>query len=490
MTDNKIIWGASGLSHDAAIAVICNGEVVFASSAERYSRKKNDPNFNIEIIADALQYGQPDVIVWYEKPFKKFLRRLLVDKRWAPYSVKETFKMFGVNAPIHYVDHHVSHLCASLYTAPFYTDKTLGLVVDSVGEFDTLTVWDIDHENYKCIHSRKYPNSLGLFYSSITDLLGLKAQEEEYIMMGMASYGTNNYLKYYEFFLENLFDDDLNLIIDLRRGCRGLFSAEEIEANKFDIALAAQKIYESIVEQIAEEYLEKTGYKKLVLSGGCALNCTANSFLLAKVEKMHIFPNPGDSGSALGAALAYYKKHVKLNNMYLGKDAENSVDTKELANYINENKMAGVIYGKAEFGPRAFGHRSILADPRVPNIKDIVNEVKGREKFRPFAPMILKEHFDDVFVNVGQTTSYPYMQFTFQCKRPDLYPGIVHIDNSSRVQTVDENSPFAYKLLKDWYALTGCPILLNTSLNVKGKPLLNTVNHIKEFNHTKLKIYG
>ena len=490
MNDDKIIWGASGLSHDAALAVIVRGKLVFASSSERYSRKKNDPNFNAELIADALQFGEPDVIVWYEKPFKKFLRRLLVDKRWAPYSVKETFRMYGVEAPIQYVDHHVSHLCASLFTAPFAADKTLGLVVDSVGEFKTLSVWGVNNGEYKCIHSRGYPNSLGLFYSSITDLLGLKPQEEEYIMMGMASYGTNNYLKYYEYFLENLFDDDLNLIIDLRRGCKGLFSKEEIEANKFDIALAAQKVYESIVEQVADEYLEKTGYRNLVFSGGCALNCTANSFLLAKVDNMHIFPNPGDSGSAVGAALAYYGKTIELDNMYLGKDAGNTVDTKELAAYIRDNKMAGVIYGQAEFGPRAFGHRSILADPRVENIKDVVNEVKGREKFRPFAPMILKEHFDEVFVNVGKTTSYPYMQYTFQCRRPDLYPGIVHIDNSSRVQTVDEKSPFVYKLLKDWYELTGCPVLLNTSLNVKGKPLLNTVNHIKEFSHTKLKIFG
>ena len=486
----QIIWGASGLSHDAAIAVIKNGEVVFASSSERFSRIKNDFNFCDELIEECLQYGYPDVIVWYEKPFKKFLRRLLIDRRWALYSVKNVFENYGIKAPIKYIDHHVSHLCASLYTASFNTDKTLGLVVDSVGEFKTLSVWDINNGNYKCVHSRGYPNSLGLFYSSITDLLGLKPQEEEYIMMGMASYGTSNFAKYYDFFLENLFDKNFNLVVDLRRGCKGLFSKEEIETNKFDIALAAQKVYETIVQAIAEKYLQKTGYKNLVLSGGCALNCTANSYLLAKVDNMHIFPNPGDSGSALGAALAYYGKPVNLDNMYLGKDAGSTVDTKELANYIKDNHMAGVIYGKAEYGPRAFGHRSILADPRVPNIKDIVNEVKGREKFRPFAPMILKEHFDEVFVNVGKTASYPYMQYTFQCKCPELYPGIVHVDNSSRVQTVDEKSPFAYKLLKDWYELTGCPVLLNTSLNIKGKPLLNTIQDIKEFKNQPLKIYG
>ena len=264
---------------------------------------------------------------------------------------------------------------------------------------------------------------------------------------------------------------------------------DEIEANKFDIALAAQKIYEDIVVDIATEYLNKTGYKKLVFSGGCALNCTANSFLLELVDEMHIFPNPGDSGSAVGAALAYLNESVEFRNLYLGHDAETNIDIDELVNYLDTNKMAGVIFGKAEFGPRALGHRSILADPRVHNIKDIVNEVKGREKFRPFAPMILKEHFNDNFFNKGKTDSYPYMQFTHICKRPDLYPGIVHVDGSSRIQTVDVDTPFAHQLLTKWYAKTGCPILLNTSLNVKGKPLINSKVQAKEFSHTNLKIF-
>jgi len=489
--EHEIIWGASGLSHDAAIAVIKDNEVVFASSAERYSRIKNDPNFNIELVADALQYGQPDVVVWYEKPFKKFLRKIAIDKVWEPYSVKRVLELYGVKAPIKYVDHHVSHLCASMFTSVEHTYNTLGVVVDSVGEFKTLSIWDIkSNNNYRCIYSNNYPNSLGLFYSSITQLLGLKPQEEEYIMMGMAAYGTKAHEKYAEYFLNNFFDNNFNLIVDLRKGCKGLFSLEEIEVNKFEIALAAQKVYEVVLEHIVKKYLAKTGYKKLVLSGGCALNCTANSLLLNLVDSMHIFPNPGDSGSAVGAALAYYGNPVRLKNMYLGHDVESTIDIDSLVNYLDANKMAGVIHGKAEFGPRAFGHRSILADPRVSNIKDIVNEVKGREKFRPFAPVILKEHFNEVFVNIGNISIYPYMQYTFQCKRPDLYPGIVHVDNSSRVQTVDSNSPFMYSLLTKWYAKTGCPMLLNTSLNVKGKPLLNTIQHKAEFNHTSLAIFG
>lgn len=494
---SQIIWGASGLSHDAAISVLKDGEIVFASSSERYSRIKNDKNFHSALVLDCLQYGQPDVVVWYESPLKKFLRRLVIDKRWQYYSVKNVFAQFGIKAPVKYVDHHISHLCGSLYTAPWENvNNTLGLVVDSVGEFKTLSVWDIkDRNNYKCIHSQYYPNSLGLFYSSITDMLGLKAQEEEYIMMGMASYGDSSEsegMRFYNYFFETLFDSKGNLIVDLRRGCRGLV-ADMVNGeggNLFDIAWAAQKTYETIILHKVQKYLLKTGYKKLVMSGGCALNCTANTHIHRLVDDMWIFPNPGDAGSSLGAALSYYGNSVKLKNMCLGHDAGSNIDTDELVNYINTNKIVGVIHGRAEFGPRAFGHRSILADPRVPNIKDIVNEVKGREKFRPFAPMVLQEHFNDIFEGVNSNTYYPYMQFTFNCKKPELYPGIIHVDNSSRVQTVNSDQPFVYEVLQKWYKLTGCPVLLNTSLNVKGKPLLNDISDISEFSHKLLKIYG
>lgn len=487
----SVIWGASGLSHDASISVIKNGEIVFASSSERYSRIKSDKNFDTELIEDCLNYGMPEIICWYENPAFKFIRKLIIDKRWEKYNPSDVFIKYGIYCPVIKIDHHVSHLCGSFYTCPWdASDKTLGVVVDSVGEFKTLSIWDINDGKYNCIFSNKYPNSLGLFYSSVTDMLGLKAQEEEYIMMGMAAYGDEESKKYYEFFKSNFFDEENNIVADLRHGCRGIFSSKEIEDHKFSIAKAAQDIYEKIILDIVKKYLLKTGHKKLILSGGCALNCTANSKLLELVENMWIFPNPGDSGSSLGAALAYTGKKVEMRNMYLGKDAFTNIDIDGLVNYISNNKIVGVIYGKAEFGPRAFGHRSILADPRVENIKDIVNEVKGREKFRPFAPMILKKYFNDYFNNIGKNDSYPYMQYTFKCKYPEKFNGIVHIDNTSRVQTVDENFPFAYEVLNKWYELTGCPILLNTSLNIKGKPLLNTSKDIREFNGTNLKIYA
>jgi carbamoyltransferase len=489
--NNQLIWGASGLSHDSSISIIKNGEIVFASSSERYSRIKNDKDFHQDLIADCLEYGMPDIICWYENPNKKFLRKLIIDRRWSRYHPKKIFKSYGIQCDIINVDHHISHLCASLYTSPWEsTDSTLGIVVDSVGEFKTLSVWDINEGKYKCIHSNTYPNSLGLFYSSITDLLGLKAQEEEYIMMGMSAYGTDGSKKYYEFFKQNLFDSNNNLVVDLRRGCRSIFSKEEVEKNKFEIAKAAQEIYEDVIIDVVKKYINKTKYKKVIMSGGCALNCTANSKILSLVDDMWIFPNPGDSGSSLGAALAYYGNNIQLENMYLGKDSNSDIDVSDLVNHIKNHKMVGVIYGKAEFGPRAFGHRSILADPRIHDIKDIVNEVKGREKFRPFAPMILEEDFNEYFYNIGKSTSYPYMQYTFKCKFPEKYPGVIHIDGTSRVQTVNYKNKFVYEILQKWKSETGCPMLLNTSLNIKGKPLLNTNKDSAEFKYLNLKIYG
>lgn len=477
----KNVWGISGYAHDAAVSVIKNGELVFASSAERFSRIKNDKSFNEKLLSYALKFGYPDKIVWYENPYKKFLRKLLIDRQ-----LINPFIKFKLDTKLSFIDHHKSHLYSSLYTAPFKVNNTLGVIIDSVGEFLSLSLWDIkDINNIKRIYSTNYPNSLGLFYSSITELLGLKPQEDEYIMMGMAAYGKSD--KYYNFFKKYVIRDN-NIILDLRKGCEGLFSNKEIEDNKFDIAYGAQKIFEDAVLNIVKKYLSKTGYNNIILSGGCALNCSCNARILELVNNLWIFPNPGDSGASLGAALSETKQHLELKNMYFGFDAGEHVGPTKVARNINYFKMVGVINGKAEFGPRALGNRSILADPRIKNIKDIVNNIKGRENFRPFAPIILKEYFNEYFYNPKTSLHYPYMQYTFKAKNASDYPGIVHVDGTSRVQTVDKDTPFIYKVLKRWHSLTGCPILLNTSLNIKGKPLLNSKEDICEFENRDLLI--
>jgi len=484
---SKIYWGVSGFSHDASISVISNNSLLFASSSERYSRIKNDKNLNFELINDCLQYGPPDEVVWYENPYNRFLRVFLKDKNLYNPFIKPKIRKFIDKTKITFSNHHFSHLATSLYTSPFDVKNSLGVVVDTVGELSTITIYNIkDLKKQNIIYTQYYPDSLGLFYSSITQLVGLKPQEDEYILMGMASFGKTD--KYYNYFLENFFDNG-SLKIDLRRGCRKLLKKNIIERDKFEIAHGAQKVFETILLNLIKKYLKNTGYKKIIMSGGCALNCTFNSKLLDLVENMWIFPNPGDSGSAIGAALSKIKEPVYFENLFLGHDSNNYPNINKVVDEIIKNNLVGVINGRAEFGPRALGNRSILADPRIKNIKNIVNSIKGRENFRPFAPAILKEHFNDYFLNNSTSCYFPYMQYTFKSKYAKEFPGIVHIDDTSRVQTVDETTPFLYNVLKKWYSLTKCPMLLNTSLNIKGKPLLNKREDIVEFSNKNFKIY-
>lgn len=479
------VWGVSGLFHDAAISVIKNNKLVFASSSERYSRVKNDKLLNQALVRDALSYGYPDNIIWYESPFKKKLRCLLFDKTLLRYNVKDYLKGFGLFAPVSFTDHHRSHLYSSLLTYPKDIKNILGVVIDSVGEFNTMSIWDVQSDNkIKRLYYRGYPDSLGLFYSAITDLVGLKPLEDEYILMGMSSYGKSR--KYYTLFKELFFKNN-SLVFDMRHGCKHLFSKDEILNNKFDIALGAQLIFEEILIDLVKKFQSVTGHKNIVYSGGCALNCRANSLLLDLADNVWIFPNPGDAGASLGAALSYTKQKISVDNMFLGYDAGSIDNVVDIINIIKTDHVVGVINGKAEFGPRALGHRSIFADPRISNIQSIVNNIKGRELFRPFAPIVLKEYSKDYF-KINCPNNYKFMQFTAKCTKQNIIPGAVHVDGSSRVQVVDRHTPFVYNLLTEWYKQTGCPVLINTSLNIKGKPLINSLDDMLEFNNRSFKI--
>lgn len=479
----NVVWGASGFYHDAAITVVKDGSIVFASSSERYSRIKNDPNICRELIDEALQFGNPDIIMWYESPVKRFLRRILIDKKISYKSPKLFFKINNIHCPVVCCSHHESHLNAALFTAPFKTDRTLGVVVDSVGEFSSSSFWNVDYKRANRISNILYPNSLGLFYSAITQMLGLKPQEEEYIMMGMAAYGNSD--EYY-YKIKRLLFSGTSLKADLRRGCEGLFTKKEIELNKYDIALGAQKVYEDVFLSLCKTALYKTKASKIILGGGCLLNCVANTKLYELVNDVWVFPNPGDAGASLGAALSYKKDYVELKNMFLGHDAGNLQSYDQVIDVLLKEKIVGVLHGRAEFGPRALGNRSILADPRIHNIKDLVNDVKGRERFRPFAPIVLEEHARKYF-NLPCLNS-PYMSFVFNAKNVEDVPGIAHVDNSARIQTVNKDSGPIYKILSKWYAETGCPVLINTSLNMKGLPLLNKMQDVFEFKDSCLSV--
>jgi len=462
-----IILGINETSHDASVSLIKNGEILFAGHAERYSKLKNDWYVNQELINDAFNYGKPDVIAYYEKPYLKKSRLLLGGSSdWKP-----KFDLLGI--PRVNFKHHYSHAAAGYYTSKF--DDALIVVVDAIGEWNTSTIWTGEGNKINHVESINYPVSFGLFYSAFTKLVGLKPNEEEYIFMGMAGYGDPlKYLKeVYEYF--PVFDrqkynfhkgiDDWPHII--------------LEQDRFDIAAAVQKVYENRLIEFMRYAKQKTKKTKLVFMGGCALNCSANTKLWDIFKDIWIMPNPGDAGSSLGAAAALYGKHLDWQGPYLGHKIGDKYPAVEIFEAIKKNKIVAVANGRAEYGPRALGNRSILADPRDPNIKDKVNQIKQRELFRPFAPVVMEEYASKWF---DMSFTSPYMQYAVKCLRPNQIPSVVHIDGTSRVQTVNRNQhPGLWRVLNKFFLETGVPVLLNTSLNIKGQPLLNDENDIKNW---------
>ena len=451
------ILGISEGFHDASVALIEDGEILFAAHAERYSKIKNDPVLNIPILQDAYKYGKPDKIAYYEHPTLKKIRLL-------KHGGLEFPRMFKKNG-IKNIGHHESHAAAGYYTSNF--DNAVVVVLDAIGEFDTSTIWVGEENKLKNVYSKKYPLSFGLFYSAFTDLIGLKSNEEEYIFMGMAGYG--HYKKYFDK-VNSYFPSIHEQKYNFHKGIND-WNAKINEWDKFDIAAAVQRVYELRLLEFMRYARATTGKDNLVFMGGCALNASANTKLWDLFTNIWIMPNPGDAGSSLGAASAVYGKHLNWKGPYLGTEIKEDYPVNDIINNLLKNKICPVASGRAEFGPRALGNRSILADPRDPNIKDIVNKIKQREPFRPFAPVIMEEYASEWF---DMKYSSPYMQYTPKCLKPDLIPSVVHVDGTSRVQTVNKyQHPGLYAVLNKWNEITGIPILLNTSLNIKGQPLLN-----------------
>ena len=456
-----IEWGISAAAHDAALTVVDGEEILFASHAERYSGIKNDKHLNADLINAALKFGKPEKIHWYEKPKLRAMRRFLSGQGLIRFSVRQYLKEFGLEVPVEFASHHESHAAAGFYTSRF--DTATALVIDAIGEFDTASIWLCDGEKMKNKWTMDYPKSLGLFYSAITDRVGLKPNEDEYILMGMAAYGDPN--KYY-WRMRELYEKE-----NLHRGCRWWLGDET--PSEFDLAAAAQKIYEEEFDKLLHRAKKAdASQENLVLSGGCALNCSANHIARKYFKNIWIIPNPGDAGSSLGAIAANNRQKLNWQGPYLGENIETEYPVEKLLTSLLEDGIVGVASGRAEFGPRAFGNRSLFADPTRHDIKDKVNAIKRRQKFRPFAPVILEQYAAEYFDMPVKIS--PYMQFTARCKFPTRFPSIIHIDGTSRVQTVNKQQhPGLFELLTRWYEETGSPMLLNTSLNIKGFPMVN-----------------
>lgn len=466
--------------HDAGLSIVSDtGDILFAAHSERYSKKKHDANLCEGIIKEARTYliNSNFKLHYYEKPWLKAIRQFRAGQNIGPLSVKqiigpELVDMFG-DLPITTHVHHKTHAAAGFQTSPF-EDATV-VVIDAIGEMDCITIWDAWYDDqgyarYKKLWSKKYPNSIGMFYSAMTQRVGLRPMDEEYILMGMAAYGKPTHAnRMASQYLDNLEDIEFKQNLHIGLGTNNFLD----KADDMDIAASAQIVCETLIEKVMMRAKRIGRSKNLVYGGGVALNCLANRLLGKYFHDMWIMPNPGDAGNSLGAAASGYGKKINWRDAFLGTHIKGPYPVNEVLNELIESNMVGVASGRAEFGPRALGNRSLLADPRGPEIKDKVNEIKRRQKFRPFAPVILEEYVDQYFIMPRGWNDSRYMQVISTCRHPDLYPAIVHHDNTSRVQTVPKDGSGIRQLLEAWYAKTGCPMLLNTSLNIRGEPMVN-----------------
>lgn len=480
-------------------------------------------------------YGLKNFIISFPEWIKKklFLKRLLV-KEFLKIDSSEN----DVSSKLLFSEHHLSHACSAFFPSPFINAAVL--TMDGVGEWTTTSLSIGSENKLKRIKEIRFPHSLGLFYSAFTYYLGFKVNSGEYKLMGLAPYGRPIYV---DLIKDNLIDtkDDGSFRLNMdyfsycitakmvnkkftllfKNPCR----TQESEITQFhmDIAASLQLITEEIIIKIAKNILFETGLKNICLSGGVALNCVANGKLYNEklFEGIWIQPASGDAGGAIGAALAVY--HIMLNkpriinpndsmnNAYLGPKYEQNEIERQLigagANFktykqaemidvavkgLNSGKAIGWHQGRMEFGPRALGARSIIADARSPKMQKQLNlKIKFRESFRPFAPSVLSEYVSDWFEFKGKS---PYMLFVAKVKNDKLIernkseyglnqvniirsqiPAVTHIDNTSRIQIVcKESNQLFHSLLSHFYSVTGCPMVINTSFNIRGEPIVNS----------------
>lgn len=563
------ILGISALYHDAAAALVQDGEVVAAAQEERFTRIKHDPSFPTCAIAYCLQAGRVggqelDAVVFYEKPLTKLIRIVRTyaavsprgrrtfrdavavwtrEKLWIPYRIERELTALGYGVPkdLLFAEHHQSHGASAFFPSPFTSAAVL--TMDAVGESATASIGWGRGNTIELLRELHFPHSLGMLYSAFTFFCGFRVNSGEYKLMGLAPYGEPVYV---EKILEQLVDlrPDGSLRLNLeyfdfvagttmtnRRFSR-LFGGmprepeTEITRREVDIAASIQAVTEEAVLRMARTAAALTGERNLCLAGGVALNSVANGRLLreSSFERIWIQPAAGDAGGSLGAALFTWYQTLGnerrppgrdgMRGSYLGpqfscdevrayldangypfdavSDPHEWAD--RIATLLAEGKIVGILMGRMEFGPRALGHRSILADPRSPTMQALLNsKVKMREGFRPFAPAVLAERASEIY---DIEVESPYMLYVAPI-RPDqrlevaslssdslldqlaqvrsAVPAVTHVDYSARLQTVHRSdSPRFHSILKAFDRITGCPVLVNTSFNVRGEPLVCT----------------
>ncbi len=475
----KHILGISAGFHDAAVSVVReDGEIIFAGHSERYSRIKNDPSLHPGLLAECCRY-EFDTVAFYERPWMHNLQQWRSGQHaYGPWTTRQAIRQHLGSWYQHPAKqergwpHHLSHAAAGFQTSPF-SEATV-VVIDAIGEMDTISIFrawydDQGRAQYERVWRQGYPHSIGLFYSAITKAVGLKPMEEEYITMGMAAYGSGLGTAW----LQNQCIESL-VDLSMRRNLHIGFDDDELSAYEpVDLAAAAQHLTEQMIRNVMIRARSLVPSDNLVYMGGVALNCVANARLGDLYDNIWIMPNPGDAGSSLGAAALSHGGRLHWRHAYLGHDIAGPYPVDRAVDHLCAHAIVGVASGRAEFGPRALGNRSLLADPRGSETKDRVNEIKQRQKFRPFAPAILEEHVQDYFEMPRGCSTSRYMQIVARVRDSRSFPAITHADGTARVQTVPADDSGFRQLLEAWYARTGCPMLLNTSLNIRGEPMVN-----------------
>lgn len=577
---NRAVLGVSADFHDAAAAVVVDGELTAAAAEERFSRVKHDPSFPAEAIRWCLEAcevapGDLEMVAFYEKPFTKLERILSTHARVGPRSLprlRRSVSSFAARSvwvgprisqvldelghsdvDLVYAEHHLSHAAAAFFPSPF--DRSAILTVDGVGELTTASIGIGDANTIELVEEMSYPSSVGLFYAALTEFCGFAVNDGESKLMGLAPYGTPRYVDVLRERVISIEDDGsirldgrwfafekgrwmtsgaLARLLDGPRRSAG----DPLTQREADIAASAQVLLEDVLVRMAAHARSLTGARHLSMAGGVALNCVANSAIRdgGLFDEVWVQPAPGDDGGAVGAAL--WAWHQVLGNprptgrakdgmsgAVLGPAfsdeaigewlAGNSIPfrvppdrdslNREVAAALARGETVGWFQGGMEFGPRALGHRSILADPRDPGMIDRLNRsVKRRESFRPFAPAVLAE---DVGRWFDTDLAHPYMLHTVTVRDEHRFEGSVgaedldrqatpggqdglvgrlhaersaisactHVDHSARVQTVDaDDHPELHGLLRAFRDLTGCPVLINTSFNRRDEPIVCT----------------